>query len=232
MAVAEPNRLRYDGVETFLNSELQPTSTVIEFSNPDYATNTLTHAGGELVGTIVPNVEYLPLSILDDNYRLSEIVWLVDFTEGATTGTIVRGKEFTRPQTHPAGRKVVQAATVADFALIQDHIRDPNPHPELLAQVEQMIADAIATHNQSPKPEVHPILAPLDEPTFTGTSTFADIDVAGILEVLDGASIVVNSDGSVTIDGTLHITGKQVFVSNTLPVDPDVNTVWIRTFGG
>lgn len=101
-------RLRYNGVETTLGSGLTDGSdTSIDFAA------VLTHDGGTNVPTI-SSPDYIPLSILDANNKVVEIVYLTAYTAGATTGTITRAREGTSGAARASGLKVVHAPTVAD----------------------------------------------------------------------------------------------------------------------
>lgn len=101
-------RLRYNGLKATLGAALTSTGTAVTFAAA------LTHAGGTAVPTLAGG-DLIPLSILDSNGNLVEIVHLTAYTAGATTGTIVRGREGTTGVAHASGASVRHAATTADF---------------------------------------------------------------------------------------------------------------------
>ncbi len=102
-------RLRYNGLSAVSADALTSGETTITFAAA------LTHSGGTAVPTIAsPN--HLPLSILDVDGRLAEIVHLTAYTSGATTGTIVRGREGTTGVAHDTGVAFVHAPSVLDVA--------------------------------------------------------------------------------------------------------------------
>lgn len=104
-------RLLYNGVSSTLGgSGLTNSATSVTFAAA------LTHSGGTNVPTIT-GTDYIPLVILDSASHLSEVVWLTAYTAGATTGTIVRGKEGTTGVAHSVGDKVVNSALVADLSM-------------------------------------------------------------------------------------------------------------------
>lgn len=225
-------RLRFDGVENWLANDLGRDVTTIEF------THHLTHAGGRAFPNLGegPPKQYIALSILDGEYRMSEIVWLVGYTEDdPRIGTILRGMEGTDPpKDHPAGRKVVHAATVMDYTLVQDHDKDPDAHSDLFDALRAYIDASIRAHNID-QSGAHTFLARTESPTFTGTATFENIDLKGKLDALPGAWIEVSYDellnsARITIDGDIHIHGHRIVVSKD-DVLPSPNTVWIKTFG-
>jgi hypothetical protein len=81
-------RLRYNGLSTALGVSLGSGATAITFAAA------LTHSGGTSVPTIT-GTDYIPLSILDTNGVMKEVVYLTAYTAGATTGTVTRGQEGT-----------------------------------------------------------------------------------------------------------------------------------------
>lgn len=99
-------RLRYNGTTATLGAALTTGATAITFAEA------LTYAGGN-VATITGS-DYIPLSILDADGNVTEIVYLTAYTSGATAGTITRGQEGTAGVTHAAGDKVVHSPTVLD----------------------------------------------------------------------------------------------------------------------
>jgi hypothetical protein len=218
-------RVRYDGLETYLDLQLTPGVTTVQF------TTVLTADGGAPIATLQAD-EYLALSILDANYRLSEIVYLTSYTSGALTGTIERGAEgTTADKTHVAGSKVVHAATVVDYVLVQDHDESVGAHPEILEQANAYTDGVMADHVNAPDP--HPIYAKKAGDTFTGDVVFSGADkivtVEGTLRIPAGATLEVLGDLKVT--GRFFLNGKEIIVSNTPPSSPAANTVHIQTFG-
>jgi hypothetical protein len=102
-------RLRYNGLSAVLGgSGLTNSGTTITFAAG------LTHSGGTNVPTITGS-DYIPLSILDSNGRLAEVVYLTAYTAAATTGTITRGCESTTGVAHSAAVKVAAAPTNRDI---------------------------------------------------------------------------------------------------------------------
>lgn len=99
-------RLAYNGVFTTL---VGLSGTTITLAGP------LTHSGGVNVPTISGG-NYIPLSITSPTGELLEIVHLTAYTAGATTGTVIRGREGTTAAGRAAGSLVVAAPTVDDFA--------------------------------------------------------------------------------------------------------------------
>lgn len=102
-------RRRFDALRTTLGASLTSSATSVTFGAA------LTHSNGVDVPTIAAP-DYVPLTILDAGL-LSEIVWLTDYTEGDTTGTIVRAMEGTAGVSHSSGAKVQQGPTVMDGKL-------------------------------------------------------------------------------------------------------------------
>lgn len=223
--VTTAKRMRYDGIETYLATNLGSGVTTIQF------TTALTADGGAPIATLQAN-EYLPLTILDANYRLSEIVYLTAYTSGAVTGTIERGAEGTLGnKTHPVGNKVLHAATVVDYVIVQDHEGDPTAHSAILTQANAYTDGKMADHIAAADP--HPVYAKKAGDTFTGNVTFSGIDkvvtVAGTLHVPAGATLTVEGDLRVT--GRFFLNGREVIASNTPPPNPSANTIYIQTFG-
>lgn len=100
-------RLRYNGLSAALGASLTNSATSVTFAAA------LTHSNGTNVPTIAGS-DYIPLSILDSNGHLSEIVYLTAYTATATTGTIVRGREGTTGVSHSSGDKIAHGNTVLD----------------------------------------------------------------------------------------------------------------------
>lgn len=105
-------RLHYNGISGTLGGSLSNSATTVTFAAA------LTHSGGTNVPTI--SGDYLPLSILDSDGNLSELVYLTAYTSGATTGTITRGQEGTTGRTHNAGDRFTHAATLTDLLTTSD----------------------------------------------------------------------------------------------------------------
>lgn len=109
-------RLRYNGLASgsggseanvTLGGSLTNSATSVTFAAA------LTYGGGTAVPTISGS-DYLPLSILNSNGKVREVVHLTAYTSGATTGTIARGKEGTTGVSHASGATVQQGALVDD----------------------------------------------------------------------------------------------------------------------
>lgn len=219
------DRLRYDGIETYLAAQLDDSSTTIQLANH------LVHDGGADVQSFAEG-QYLTLSILDANYRLREIVYLRDYVSGLSEGTIERGMEGTAPQVHAKGSKVVHAATVNDFLMVQDHADDPQAHDaNIRSIVDAAIAAAIAAHRQESS-NPHDYYLKRVDPTLMGTVTFdgnSTTTVNGTFTIAEGTKLVV--DGELVVNGGITINGKRLVISNTEPEAASSNTVWIRTFG-
>lgn len=106
-------RLRYTGLKATLGAALNSTATTITLSGP------LTYTGSSGPGTAVPTVvsgDYVALSI-QNALGVAEVVHLVAYTAGATTGTIIRGRDGTIGVAHADGVRLIGAATAADFGL-------------------------------------------------------------------------------------------------------------------
>lgn len=228
--MAFETRLRYDGVETYLEAQLDAGSNVISFNGP------LIMDGNVPIPDIVGDSgEYLVLTILDSNYILEEIVYLYEYTSTATTGYVERGQEGTSPSiTHPVGSKVVHAATALDFISVQDHDSDPNAHyDEMLAIAQAEAASAVTAHEEATDP--HPQYAQksnpvLQDPTIPSGSTLI-IQEGGTLHVQEGATILVDGTLEISSIGKLIINGHEIRVDNNEPADLTGNMVWIQTFG-
>lgn len=114
-------RLQYNGLATgsagsltalTLGGSLTNSATSITFSAA------LTYANGTAVPTIAGS-DYIPLSILDANGNVAEVVYLTAYTAAATTGTIARGKEGTTGVSHASGAKVVNGPTTTDVKALR-----------------------------------------------------------------------------------------------------------------
>lgn len=109
-------RLRYNGlVSTLGGSGLTSGATSVTFAAA------LTHSGGTAVPTL--SGDYIPLTLLNTSGVPVEIVYLTAYTSGATTGTIVRGREGTTGVAHSAGAVIHQAHVTAD--VYADPVDDP-----------------------------------------------------------------------------------------------------------
>jgi hypothetical protein len=115
------SRLRYNGLATgasgssvalALGASLTSSATSVTFNAA------LTFDNGTAVPTITGS-DVIPLSILDANGMLSEVVWLTAYTTGGTTGTISRGQEGTTGIAHSSGAKIVAAPTALDLTAPQ-----------------------------------------------------------------------------------------------------------------
>lgn len=217
-------RMRYDGLEAYLDLQLNPGAVTIQFKSQ------LTSDGGAPIATLQEN-EYVALSILDANYRLAEIVYLTAYASGAVTGTIERGAEGTLPdKTHQKDNKVVHAATVLDYVLVQEHDDDEGAHPEILAAANAYTDGKLADHINGTDP--HSQYAKKSGDTFTGDVTVVagkTVTVAGTLRVPAGASLLV--EGELRITGRLFLNGREIVASNTPPSAPSANTIYFQTFG-
>lgn len=229
--MADGTRLRYDGVETYLDIQLESDVNTIQLTEP------LRHDGGIPIDTLQTD-EFLALSILDSNYRLREIVHLTAYTAGDTFGTIERAMEGTINVTHPAGAKVVHASTVEDFLLIQDHDKDLNAHRPVIEAIAQGLIDtALNNHVGDTDPSLsvddpHPYYVRKSGAYFIGPVTFSEdntVTVQGSLNVPAGA--VVNVEGDLNVTGKFTVNGRQLWISNTPPPTLSPDIVWIQTYG-
>jgi hypothetical protein len=224
LPIEKSNRLRYDGVETYLGLQLAASegATTVTFAGP------LLHDGGIPIPSFsYGDPDYLTLSILTSNYVLSEIVYLVAYDSGdPNVGTITRAEEGTRLALHSVGDKVVHSATAVDYGLLEDHINDPDAHRDVIELIAQAIADeAVRLHEAKPDP--HPQY--LKKPSETGNTIV--IEAGQILHIKYGATLLVEGDLRVENTGRFFLNGKQIIVSNAAPTTPQANTVWIQTFG-
>lgn len=90
-------------------SGLNDSTTTITFD----AAPTYNH--GVNVPTLAPG-EFVPLTILNTDGHLAEIVWLVNYTTAGTTGTIIRGQDGTAAVAHDPHVTVISAPTAVDFS--------------------------------------------------------------------------------------------------------------------
>lgn len=229
--MADGTRLRYDGVETYLATQLDAGVTTIQFAQR------LETDGGTPIDSLTGD-EYLALSILDANYRLQEIVHLVAYESEALTGTIERAQEGTQDRTHPADNKVVHATTVVDFTLIQDHDSQANAHPELLEEAKGYTDQALADHNDENFDDLpHPYFAKRTGDSFIGDVIFSvdengdptTVTVEGSLEIAADAVLVV--EGDLVVNGRFFLNGIEIMAGNTRPAAPAANQVHIQTYG-
>lgn len=228
--MADGTRLRYDGVETYLATQLEPGVTTIEF------TTALVSDGGAPIDTLIGD-EYLALSILDANYRLEEIVHLVAYDSGAVTGTIERAQEGTSDLTHPADNKVVHATTVMDFVLVQEHDIDPLAHPDILDAAKAYTDSEIIEHNEELN-DPHPYFVKKTGDTLAGDFTLTATDsngdsnvftVEGSLQISADAELVV--EGDLIVNGRFFLNGIQISAGDARPTAPQANRVHIQTYG-
>jgi hypothetical protein len=222
------DRLRLDGVEGYLASELRAGSNIINFDRA------LTQDGGGPVASLNTD-EYLVLSILDSDYVLREILYLTSYEQGQTTGTVDRGQEGTTTWNHAAGSKFVHTPTSLDFIVVQEHDQDPNAHlGQIQAIADSAAANAIEGHVAEVNPHPQYVLA-----TDTEFENGISIPPGQVLDILPGATLHIHEGAELLVDGTLNITslgkliinGKRLIISNTEPDAPTSNTVWIQTFG-
>jgi hypothetical protein len=111
--VAATNRLRYNGLlcgtaTPTLAASISSGGTTVTFPAA------LKYQGTTAVPTIA-DPDYLPLVINPDTSAM-EIVWLVAYTAGATSGTILRHQEDTAANAHGAGSAISHGPTALDFA--------------------------------------------------------------------------------------------------------------------
>lgn len=98
-----------NGLRAELNaSGLTDVATTITFAAAP------TYNNGDNVPTLAPG-EFIPLTILNTDGHLAEIVWLVGYTTAGTTGTILRGRDGTDAVAHDPDVTVISAATAGDF---------------------------------------------------------------------------------------------------------------------
>ena len=218
--VSADGRLRFDGLETLLASVLDATTSYIFFESA------LTHSGGVEVQT-VPSIpaavgEHVALAILDQNNRLAEIVHLTEYTQGTTTGFVVRGQEGTTPRTHPQGAKVVHAATIEDYLNVQDHENDPQAHSGAFTGLASSIMQShLEAHEQDPNADPHPGY-------IRKTDAVVEImEVTDTLVVRPNAQLVVQGD--LVIEGRLLINGYELTIGPNRPAQMNDNTIWLQT---
>ena len=99
-------------------------------------------------------------------------------------------------------------AEAAANTAIADHVAEENPHDQYALK-------------DSPV---------LQNPTIPSGSTLI-VESGGMLHIQEGATLLVDGTLEISSIGQLVIDGKRVVISNTEPVSPNSNTVWIQTFG-
>lgn len=100
-------RLRYNGVTAELGAALTDVAATITFA-------TALQSYGSNIPT-VSSPDYIPLSILDANGKVAEVVHLTAYTAGASTGTILRGQEGSTGVAHSSGVKVLHGQLAKDI---------------------------------------------------------------------------------------------------------------------
>jgi hypothetical protein len=210
-------RLRFDGLEVLLGATLDQGVTSITF---DAA---LVHAGGLAVPDVGQSkTEYVPLSILDINNRLSEIVYLTSYIEGASNGTVVRAQEDTSDKEHALGAKVVHAGTVEDFVDVLDHEADPAAHAQAIRDAaDSVMKDHLTEHENDPTVDPHPVYVRKQN------GLVDDLIVTDTLVIRPNARLVVQ--GNLVIEGHLVINGYEIVVGPTKPDRIPDNLIWIQT---
>lgn len=225
------NRLRLDGVEGYLANPLAQSDLTMDLT---YA---FRHDGGVMVPTFKTD-EYLPITILDANYVLKEIVYVTEYSEGQTIGIkITRGQEGTDPFPHSKGNKVVHAATAEDFLAVLKHDQDPDAHRSVMEEIARLAAEAaIAAHEAKADP--HPQYMKKSGGSFEGDVTITNLTVTGTLTIPKGARLLVQGRLEIetpeigdAINGVISIHGKRLIIADAEPPSM-ANTVWIQTFGG
>lgn len=107
------SRLRFNGLTAALGATLAIGATTATLAN------VLSHSDGTAVPTIA-NGDYLPLTLLNPDGSLAEIVYVTGYTTGTTAITaMVRAREGTVDQSHASGAEIRHAPTVFD------HPHDP-----------------------------------------------------------------------------------------------------------
>lgn len=225
--MADTNRLRFDGVEAYLAAQLERDDGTALLTVP------LQQDGGQPVPTFSDG-DYLSMSLLDSNYRLSEIVHVVNYVEGSTSLQIERQMEGTLAATHPINSKIVHAATVDDFLMVQDHANDPTAHQDEITNIaNQLIAAAMASHELKANNR-HPYYVMKDDANFSGNVTFDNTTVVnfnGIVKINQGATLIIEGDLIIQNGGRLIINGIELYLGNNPPPTVNANMVWVQTFG-
>ena len=226
LPVTKTKRMRYDGLENQLGQQLNAGVTQISFAS------SLKDDGGMEIESLAED-EYAALSILDGVFVLQEIVYLIDYVKGSTTGTITRAEEGTDrqgPITHTKGNRVVHAPTANDFAAFDYHLTDPNAHSAAInAAATAAARTEVAIHeDQQQKPNPHPQYALRNNITVNVGET---LNVYGVLHIRTGATLLVDGTLNISNIGKLIINGHEIVVSNNPPTSPQANVVWIQTFG-
>lgn len=99
----------YNGLRTTLGAALNGSATSVTFSGA------LTYNNGVALPAVAAG-DYVPLTILTPAGRLSEVVWLTNYTPGSTAGTVIRGKDDSIATGHNLGDPVVSGVLASDFA--------------------------------------------------------------------------------------------------------------------
>jgi hypothetical protein len=230
--MATGKRKRYDGVETYLDQDLTAGQTTISFKGA------LSADGGVAIDSLNAG-EYIALSILDINYVLYEIVHLVSYTQGATTGTVERAQEGTTARDHFKGQKVVHAPTADDFFDVQEHLEDPNAHQAFISNtVSAAIAAAINAHKDEPDPHTQYVLenssgtaTPLPPNSIVQNGSTITVQQGGKIIIQQGGELIVEGDLYIQGTGRLFINGRQLYIAKTAPASPTADMVWLQTFG-
>lgn len=106
---------------------------------------TLTSADFAALPPGLSTAAYVPITLQDPSTKVCEIVWANAHTAGATTVTVVRGKESTTARSWPAGALWTQAPTLRDGVLpVASRAALPtDPHAGLRAylQDEQIVVE-------------------------------------------------------------------------------------------
>jgi hypothetical protein len=103
-------RLRYNDLQTVLSGTLSNVATTLPT-----LTGALTYNDGTTVPTLTGS-DYIPLSVLDTDGRLAEIVHLTAYNSGTLATTILRAREGTTAQSHAAGAVVMNTINVQDLS--------------------------------------------------------------------------------------------------------------------
>jgi hypothetical protein len=138
------------------------------------------------------------------------------------TAGIERGKEGTTSKTHPNGAKVVHAATVLDYIVVQDHATDQSAHRGVIqAAADAAIKAHLTAHENDPTSDPHPVYVRRDEARLT------TVEVTETLLIRPNAKLVVQGD--LVVEGRLIINGYELVIGPKSPVNQPDNLVWIQT---
>ena len=105
-------RLRYNGIYGKLAAPLSDISTGISLESP------LVYNGGVSVPSL-SGTDYFPMSLIDEEGQLLEIVHVTGHTTETTNLTVLRGQEGTTAAVRPLGTILAHAPTTADFSVAQ-----------------------------------------------------------------------------------------------------------------